>query len=97
MRTRERGIVFIGTLLYIILIGMAISIVLASGKRETTAMRDSAFRADALHEARGGIRWAEAQLVKNDTVEPWTRKDTEGKLEVRIEGDTIMSREASFG
>ena len=91
MRKRERGMVFIWTLIYVILIGMAMSFVLASGKRETTAVRDSAFRADALHEARGGVRWAEAQLVKGDDAGPWTREDTEGKLEVRVEGDTITS------
>ena len=83
--------IFIWTILYIVLIGMAMSFVLASGKMDTTAMRDSAFRVDALHEARGGIRWAKARLANGTAIEPWTRENPEGKLEVRIEGDTITS------
>ena len=91
MRRRDRGVVFVWALMFIVLIGFALTYTVTSGARETRVIRNRTLRMDGLHEARGGVRWAEAQLEKGDTVEPWTREDSGGKLEVRIEGDTITS------
>ena len=91
MRRRDRGVAFVWALIVIVLIGFALSFTITSGARETRVIRSRTLRMDGLHEARGGVRWAEAQLEKGDAVEPWTREDSEGKLEVRIEGDTITS------